>query len=380
MFFSVVFFTLSTISYYAGQVFIPLFVGGLIIINRENLLFMLRSNRKTLIALLIIILAMIPILWTIFSPSAMIRFKGVSTFNPDSHFQEYTRLLEFRKQAIQKHDIPGRIIYSEKLFTVRVFVEGYVSHFNFKWLYENSLNNEPFKVPGIGLLYVWEIVFGLIGILALLLNSRVDKKIKLTVFLWFFLAPVPAAIGTGAPHAMRAYAFLGAWKIFIAFGLLYFLDKIRNFKILGLVLIAVLIFTSVKIFFYNYFVTFPLLQSDSFYFAAAKAMPFILANQDKYKKIVISNQDNLYQSYMLYLYYSRYDPKIYQKEGGTNSGGYNESHKIGKYEFRSISWNSDKSEKGVLYVGNSVDFPKNIIPLRSFELLNGKVVIKAIST
>ena len=83
----------------------------------------------------------------------------------------------------------------------------------------------------------------------------------------------------------------------------------------------------------------------------------MLSISDQYDAVIISNQNNLYQSYMDYLYYSKYDPLLYRSQGGTISGGFRETHIIGKFQFRPIIWQNESRIGKTLYVGNVSDFP-----------------------
>lgn len=340
---AMLFFTLSIISYYAGQIFVPLFGLGLLIIYRMSL-------KKLIVPLLIFTPFLIFIFWSIFSPSALVRFQGTSAF-------DFTQ---------------------KKITNVKIFAENYVSHFKVKWLFTNS-GRESFKVPHLGLLYLWEAPFIAIGLWVFLRHRDLDARAKKIIFLWFVLAPVPAAVATQAPHAMRSYAFLPTWQIFTAFGLLYVFAALRRIKILSLLTFAFFITVSLQSFYQNYYHVFPKEQSRSFLFALSKAIPYAMALEHEYEKIVFSNSDNAYQSYMMYLYYSRFDPGFYQRLGGTKTGGYAETHTIGKYEFRPIIWKQERPISRTLYVGNAEDFPRDLSFLTTINSLDGTPAIKIVS-
>lgn len=372
---SVIFFTLSMISYYSGQAFVPLFATSLFFIFRKELWSMVSKDKKILFAFFVLMILLVPIFWAIFSPEALIRFQGTSTFKPEAHSEEFANRVLLRNKAVENHDIIGTILYNRHLFPPLVFLEGYFSHFKPQWLFFNS-SAEPHKVPNMGLLYLWEIPFIVIGIIALFFSRDLDISSKKLIFLWFFLAPVPAAIATQTPHAMRYYNVLPTWQIFSAFGLVYIFYKLRRFKILGLAIFAALIVISLKTFYINYFIVFPREQSQSFHYAFSKVIPYVLSKQENYGRIVFSNKDNLYQSYMVFLYYSRYDPLLYQKEGGTKTGGYAETHKFSKYEFRPIIWEKEKNPG--LYIGNVADFPSFPKAIFIGKNLNGNEAIEVV--
>lgn len=365
MVFSSIFFTLSMISYYAGQVLVPLFVVALLLIYRKELFLLVRADKKILSYLVIFIILLLPIVFMLFSPTSLTRFRGTSTFNPEVHWEAYTKRVTLRNKAVERGDIVGGILYNRRLFPFEVFTEGYISHFNPDWLFKNSFK-EPFKVPNMGFLYSWEIPFILLGVLTLVRSRDIDPRARKLIFLWFVLAPFPASIATQAPHAMRSYAFLPIWQIFTSFGLLFVLHKLQKIKILPVIIFLFLFFTSVKTFYMNYYGIFPREQSSSFHFALSKAIPYILLNSKLYSNVVFSNQDNLYQSYMLYLYYTQFDPARYQQLGGTQSGGYAQKHTIGTYEFRPLD--SERLQKGTLYIAN----PTEISTGRVIEKFYGK--------
>lgn len=368
--FSMIFFSLSMISYYAGQVIVPLIGVGILAIYWKDI-------RKIWPALVVFFILLIPILWTLFSPDALVRFHGTSTFDPASHGDLFRKRVLRYNAAVLHRDFLGMVVYNRRVFPVQVFIEGYLSHFSPAWLFTNS-GKESFKIPNMGVLNMWEMPFILIGIIVFLFSSIVDGKAKILIALWFFLAAVPASIATQAPHAMRAYAFLPVWQIFSAFGLGFIIHTYRKFQIVPIILFLYFVTATVRSISVNYFSIFPTTQSQSFYYAMSKAVPYVLSKSNQYDSIIFSNEGNLYQSYMDFLYYSRYDPALYQRQGGTTSGGFAEAHHIGKYQFRPITRLNEAVGKRILYVGNVSDFPSDINAMAVFASLDGSPTILAV--
>lgn len=374
LFLSVLFFTLSMISYYAGQVIVPLTGIGLFIIYRNYITKLLSTNKKVLFGFIACCFLLIPITWSLFSPESLVRFHGTSTFDPSAHGQEFTQQVIQFNQAAARKDIFGMIRYNRRMFPIRVFIDGYLSHFSPKWLFTNS-GKESFKIPRMGLLNIWEIPLIFLGMIAFIVSMDVDRKKKALLFLWFSLAAIPASIATQAPHAMRAYAFLPVWQIFAAFGFTSVGQKLGKFKGIWIALLLFFVVSTMRSFSINYFSLFPYEQSQSFYYAMSRAVPYVSSISSQYDKIIFSNQSNLYQSYMDYLYYSKFDPKIYQMLGGTKSGGFAETHTIGKYEFRPIDWKNEKRLARTLYIGNVSDFPVDIRVKMSFLSLDNSPTV-----
>lgn len=378
IFIAMIFFTLSMVSYYSGQAFIPLLVLGLLVIFRKSLLAMVKQDKRILIPFFVLSIALIPIFALIFSPSSLVRFQATSTFKQQAHQEMFQKRVELRNKAVENNDIIGAIVYNRHLFPLQVLVQGYISHFNPQWLFTNP-SSQPHKVPNMGLLYLWEIPFIIIGIIAFLASRLVDPRARIFVFFWFLLGSLPAAIATQAPHAMRSYNILPTWQIFTAFGLTYIFYRAQKIRVLVLLAFAFLIIISLAAFYQNYFIVFPKEQSKSFHYGLSQAIPYVLSVQDNYSKIVFSNTDNLYQSYMVFLYHSKYDPSRYQKFGGTKSGGFAETHVFDKYEFRPVNLQKEKIEKGVLYVVNPEEISDIVGGVKTFRNLDGTEAIKVFS-
>lgn len=318
---SAVIFALSLNSYQSEKVVTPILVLSLAILFWRQI----REMKKmVLFSIVVGIMVALPLVAVNFQPAALIRFRGTSAFSPNQR----------------------------KITNVRIFLANYFSHFRPSWLFAGALR-ESHKVPNLGLLYFWEAPLILLG-LYVLVRAQFDKKVKLFLILWLLSAPIPAAITTQSPHAMRSFTFLPVWQILAATGFvaLWRRQTMYAWGILGLLTVV-----SLGYFAKQYFEVFPRTQSDSFQYALTQAIPVALERESQYEHIVFSNTNSLYQSYMFFLFYSRYDPKMYQKEGGTYSGGFAEAHKIGKFEFRPIVWEKEQKNGKTLYVGNVTDFP-----------------------
>jgi 4-amino-4-deoxy-L-arabinose transferase-like glycosyltransferase len=368
-------FMVSMISYYAGQVIVPLTTIGLLVVYRAHIIALAATNRKFWFGALLVALGLIPILWAIFSPAAMIRFRATSTFDPSAHEREFRELVLKYNEAVANRNIVGVLFYNRRLFPIRVFVQGYLSHFHPTWLVSNS-GKESFKIPHTGLLYPFQLLLIAIGIVAFTLNNEIRAQEKKLMFLWLVLAALPASVATQAPHAMRAYVLAPVLAIFSSLGLVYVLSAANTLRTVLMIFFIVLVLFSLRALYVNYFIVFPREQSQSFYYAISKAIPYAIAQESRYDTVVFSNQNHLYQSYMAFLYYSRYDPSLYQKQGGTISGGFAESHVIGKFQFRPIDWGNEKPNGNTLFIGNAEDFPEGAA-IATFPSLDGEPTVYA---
>lgn len=363
--------TLSFMSYQSEKIIIPI-----ILIIFTALFWKKLRERKIsfLIGFLFVLPILIPFLKSSLTPVSLIRFQATNIFSAE-HEKFEKRALKLAS-ALEKKDILGQILNNRRLVAFEIVSNQYLSHFKPAWLFSNT-GREPHKVPNLGLLYVWESVLILFG-LTYLYKAKIGRREKAFIIFWFLSAPIPAAITTDAPHAMRSYTFLPILQILGSCGLVLLLNiagKYKRIIYLGFFSLALFSFFS---FYKNYFIIFPEEQSDSFQYALSRAIPYVLENEDKYEKIIISNRNNLYQSYMFFLFFSQYDPVKYLKEGGTISGGYAKTHKIGKYEFRPIEWSKEDKSIKTLFVGNQKDFPNYLESSHDFYNLNNLIGIKAL--
>lgn len=369
---SAFFFGLALYTYQSQKVIVPVLALTLILLFWRDLL--LRKKELILTGTVGLVL-LIPVIFISLSPEALIRLQGTSAFiNNPLYIESSIRLLK----AHQNRDLLGIVLNNRRIVTVQIFLANYISHFDPRWLFFGE-NQEGHKVPWLGLLYPWELPLILLGLITLF--KKFPLAVKSLLLVWLFSAPIPASFTTQAPHAMRSYTFLPIWQILSVAGLFYVIHLFKKKAIVGAFTITVLL--SIVYFYFQYFITFPLTQSDSFQYALAQADRYVNIHQNEYKKIIFSNiiynkDRNPYQSYMFFLFFSRYDPATYQHEGGTKSGGYDQTHQFGKYEFRPIRWDQDKSLKNVLFLGNPSDFPNKSGEIQEFYNLDGTVGVVAV--
>jgi prepilin-type processing-associated H-X9-DG protein len=61
---------------------------------------------------------------------------------------------------------------------------------------------------------------------------------------------------------------------------------------------------------------------------------------------------------MFFLFYTKFDPATYLKNGGTKSGGFAENRNaFDKYIFRPLDWKNENFDGKTLYVGSPSEMP-----------------------
>ena len=96
---------------------------------------LLLNKKELLISVIMGLIIAIPILYFSLQPEALIRLRGTSVFLPNQR----------------------------KIEMVKIFVSNYTSHFNPVWLFSGG-PRESHKVPGLGLMYLWEALLIALGL------------------------------------------------------------------------------------------------------------------------------------------------------------------------------------------------------------------------
>lgn len=380
------FLTLSAISFVLGiyvyqseKVFAPLLGLALILIYRKELFAL--SKKYLISAVLIGIVLAAPMLYYIATDkNALLRAKGVSIFSEPTTLLKKSQInLLYDKNT---GNILGEIFDNRRVVFAKEIAANYLVHYNLNWLFITG-DLKRHHAPGMGNLYLWELPFLLIGLYVLLFSSF-SKKTKLLIFAWFLLAPIPASITTGVPHAVRTLNFLPTFQLFIAVGLVTVYQYVFKNKILKLIAVGYLLFAIFNFTYYinQYFVQQNYYNSEDWQYGYAKVIPIIKENENKYSKIIVTSQPPLDQSYMFFLFYLKYSPKAYQEEGNLTAG-FRENHKFGKYEFRPIEWEKEKKTADILFVGREADFPRgdNTVKegiIKKVNYLNGDPAIEVV--
>lgn len=355
IFISVIAAACAIYTYQSAKVFTPILFFIVIALYYKE--FLQISKKYITAAVLVGLIVIAPMMFYIATNrQSLLRAQTTSVFYDTSNLADTTAKLAYDDAH---HDVLGKIFDNRRVFYAQEVLLGYLSHYNLNWLFVTG-DNPRHHAPNMGLLYLWELPFLLIGIY-FLLYGPFERKSKLLILLWFLAAPVPASITTGVPHAVRTLNFLPTFQLFTACGLFFAYLRLSEWKIThywryGLVsLIAA--FAAGNIIFYldQYFVQLNYYYAKDWQYGYAQAMPIISANQDGYKHIVVTNKGPLDQSYMFFLFYLKYDPATYQAETKNASGGFAETHSFGKYEFRPFTIASENPTESTLFVGRPED-------------------------
>jgi len=350
-------FGLGLYAYHSERIFIPLLVLLLSFIWRKEL-FVIKNRTTVMIGIIIGLITIAPLLPVVFNKTALMRLEGTSSFS--NTMDLLSRNIPKIEDDKSRRDIIGEALDNRRIVFLKTIIGGYLSHFSFKWLFLTG-DNPRHHAPDMGLLYLWELPFLLLGIYMLAKNSG---KLAYFIFGWMLISPVAAAPTSGLPHAIRTLVFLPTFQIVTALGIIFitfYIKELRESKkrlISRALLFIFFCFGVFNIFYYcvQYFFVMNREYSQHWQYGYKEAVAYTESIKDKYKKVVVST--GLEQSYMFYLFYTTYDPVRYLEGGGTKSGSFAErGNAFDKYEFRPLHWQSEEFDGNTLYVGSPAEIP-----------------------
>jgi len=352
--------------YHNARVFIPIFSLGLLVIFKDKLV---NIKKYLLVPALISIAFVIILIPIITSISGLMRFEGTSTFADVSPLYKASQLIAQDEKSGQL--AIGRILHNRRFVYIPILIDNYLSHLKPTFLLLTA-DMDRHHAPMIGLLYLWDLPFILMGIY-FLIKERFDIKAKIVVFWWFLTAPIASMVTWGGPHALRSEIYLPTYQIFIAIGLYYFYKIVKKNRIIILTVVLVL-FLNFLFYLHQYYVHMPIEYSQAWLYGRRQAALFTESIKNNYDRVIVSTK--LEQPHEFWLYYLKYDPAKYLQEGGTVSGGFLEDrNKFDKYLFKPIDFDRQQKEAKTLFVGLPKEFPCNANILKVINYLDGKPAI-----
>jgi 4-amino-4-deoxy-L-arabinose transferase-like glycosyltransferase len=337
-------FALAIWTYLTPRIFVPLLCVGLALIYRKELW---KQKSAVIVSLILGFIILFPVLKLSLSPQGQMRASGVSVFgNPDDLKKSAARAMRDESQ--------GRKIFmvfdNRRLTYALTFLYGYFGHFNPNFLFLHQSINK-YRAPDVGLLYLFELPLLATGAYMLV---RKWSQGSAVLFLWIIISPVAAAFTPPPPHPVRSLVFLPTFQIVSALGLITLAYALMKKKIIVRYLLGALAVSSISLnvvyYLHQYYYVLPVEDARDWYMGRREMTEKINAVKDAYDTVYVSK--SLDFPYIFYLYYSLIDPLVYQQQGGTFSGGYEENRNyVGNVKFRSIDTSLRQELNKNLFVG-----------------------------
>lgn len=294
-------FSLALNSYQGAKIWLPLILLLSIFWFRKELI---KFGAKLFLPLLILFISTIPIISNL--QNSLIRANSVSLLQNDHKF--------------------------------KTFITGYLSHFAPNFLFISGDTIGRHSVSGMGQLYLFELPLIILGLIKLIGTKTRSAKFFLT---WFLVAPIPAALATPTPHALRSITFLPLWSILAAFGIGIIVNSNiqKNFKKLIIVLLTLTALYNISSYLHLYYNHYPKEKALDWQVGYEEMVKYVDNIKNNYDTIVVSNFYG--RPYIYVLFYTRFNPKLYHPQSQNKT-------KFDKYEFFGESWEKKTQGKVLL--------------------------------
>jgi len=317
---SLVPFALTFYTYSTAMVFTPLFLLGLLLIEKPNL-----NLKKNCLRLILPIILVAPVIYNVFFGSAGGRFNLVSIFSDPKIIE--TVILQRTDPWVGKSVIETAF-HNKYLAISSAFMNNYLTAFSPQFLF---INGDPFfrhSISMVGELLIVTLPLLLAGLFYLLKN--ISQKENKLLLLWLLLAPIPSSLTTnGGTHATRLFLMIPPLILISSLGGIYLL-ALLNFGLSkypslrgrlgdrgnpGLITVVLAFFIFLAFSFSSYYHRY----SAHYRFESASLWGYGFKNiftelkplTSEYDKVYINN---VYQpSLLLFLFYTQYPPKDFQK-------------------------------------------------------------------
>ena len=374
---SIVAFVASLYTYHAARIVAPLLVGGLLIYYRRTL-FSRPNFRSILIAGVVAILLLAPLAKDLIGPAGISRASGVGLF---ADLGPYNKTNQQRGEHTNSSNISAKLLHNKFVNYGLAFAANYGKHFSGDFLFISGDEIQRNKVPEFGQMYLLDLVFLIVGIVAIFKNP----KGWLPILIWLAVAPVAAALTFQSPHSLRAQNMVvpmviisgyGAVRVFRALGRWGKLGK------LGVLAIVPFILLDFSRYLHEYYLHMAKTYGYSSQYGVKELVSFVQENEGKYQNVVITNRYD--QPYILFLFYSEYPPAKFQKEHALTSRdkfGFSTVEHFGKYIFEEISpWDKTRTKHAnSLITGNSSEIPDGTNIIKKIYFPSGDIAFKVVA-
>lgn len=296
-------------TYHAARIIAPLLGIVMVVIYWKDL-DIFKNIKKYILYSLVFVVLCIPLVLDFTKGSVASRAAGVGLFADPGPI---SRIEEQRTEHGDFRSVPARLLHNKLINYGLAFLSNWSEHYHGLFLFLSGDDIQRNKVPETGQLYLFEVVTLVLGLIFLIKElSKSSNSSKLIIF-WFVVAPVAAALTFQSPHALRAHNMVIPSVIISALGLVNLVEwlKTKNLKWVTTFVWLIVVWSFAR-YEHMYWIHMSKEYPFSSQYGVKELVSFINEDKNKDRQIVVT--DRYDQPYILYLFYSKYDPKKFQEE------------------------------------------------------------------
>lgn len=286
---------ISLATYHSVRLIAPILLLVLFIFNFKKLF-----NFHVLLAIILGLILITPIAFSFLENGGTTRLGGVGLTADKGPVSRAEELLNQHGNV----RLINRAMHNKRVLYALSWVEKYTSHFNLNFLFINGDEVPRSKNPDMGQLYLLELPLLILGIIKLIQSQ--NKNLQQFTFSFLFISPLASSITYQAPSALRALPMVIPISILISLGLSLIKNKILIIFIFFLYLISILYYLDA------YYIHAPKRYSFAWNSGFSETIPYVESQKNNYQNIYFTNKYD--QPYILYLFFSKYDPNKIQKQ------------------------------------------------------------------
>lgn len=345
---SSLFFALSIYSYYGLRVITPLVILTLVIIYRRHFSFI---SRYIGMSILLAALILLPLGLSFLKEKDVVlgRAKTVSVFYDQGVKLRQWELLT--QDGNNNNPLISRFFHNNLYMYGKSIFQRFLSHFDGHYLFLEGDKAQPFQIPIMGILYLMDAVFIVLGIYLLYKNY---SGIKLLITLLLIISFIPAAFTFMTPSSNRTFNAIVPFVILIALGIFKVIDAFKN-KYPVAIIITLLYIFGFSLFLRQFFIVLPKDFANFWNYGWKEVVNYTASVENKYDNIIVADVNGM--PYIYFLFYELYNPANYQKEAirtyVADRFGFEHVEGFGKYLFpNNFHWKyvKDNLQKSTLYV------------------------------
>jgi 4-amino-4-deoxy-L-arabinose transferase-like glycosyltransferase len=372
---SLIFFCLSVYSYYGMRVITPLLVVILFILFRKSLV---GSLRIYILPFLLLLIFVAPLLLSfVKNPDVVFgRARTVSIFYDQGIKLRQWELIS--QDGITANPVISRFFHNNLNMYGSDIIKRFLSHFEYKFLFTTGDKSPPFQIPGMGIIYLIDGIYIIIGIYHLLKSKG---NVKFILLAWIFISIIPASLTFMTPSANRTFSAAVPYAILTSIGIGNILYGKIIHRYLFLVVVCTSYVLSFAYFLNQYFLVLPIDYADRWIYGWKEAVKYTNSISNKYDNIYISDKNGM--PYIYYLFYNKYDPEKFQKEAvrtySSDNFGFEHVEGFDKYIFtKEAEWKDMKEnrQERTLYIVPANQTELHELGLKVIFYPNGKQAIK----
>lgn len=304
-------FCFSIYSYYGMRLIVPFIMLELFVLFPDRIIEQFKKRKYISLAVIITaILLLLPLgMAYLKNPDVVFgRVKTVSIFHDRGVALSVWELIS--QDGIYTRPWLAQFFHNKPYHYLLDITRRFFEHLEGSFLFLTGDTHPPFQVPGMGVLYIIDLFFLIIGCTFII--KREQKLFKMLLWL-IIISILPGALTHVTPAANRTLTLVVPFFFIVSFGVIYLWQLLKpGFRRNALLLsIVVGYIVSFGYFTYQYILILPLNHADWWHYGYEELVAY-LKTQDQTQEL-ISISGNLSVPYIFFLFYNQVDPATLEK-------------------------------------------------------------------